>query len=263
MPALLMRMSRESTISAAAWICALLVTSRISGVTRASGCARAWRVPAYTRRAPLFRASLTSACPMPRLAPVTRTVLPAIAISAPCRYGPSAYPRSPRPDRAGPAAQCWPPCGNRASAWSTSRVWLPQRAGVHFAPDLGLAVVLSAEGPYTHCRRQRPARLWARNSRGQCPGWHWRVHAAGPALVRRAAGWAGLVTRSARWHRRPGGMPGQRKRREPALAGTHGATATAPATARLANANFTGDLMDLRSAQRHAGHGATGLVADR
>jgi hypothetical protein len=51
--------------------------------------------------------------------------------------------------------------------------------------------------------------------------------------------------------------------REPALAGTHGATATAPATARLANANFTGDLMDLRSAQRHAGHGATGLVADR
>src|ERR1035438_10506470 len=97
MPALLMRMSRDSTSPAAALICASLVTSRTSGVTRASGCARASRVPAYTRRAPLFRASLTSACPMPRLAPVTRTVLPVIVISAPCRYGPSAYPGSHRP----------------------------------------------------------------------------------------------------------------------------------------------------------------------
>ncbi|MGZ3506574.1 MAG: hypothetical protein ACXWNK_15550 [Vulcanimicrobiaceae bacterium] len=37
-----------------------------------------WRVPAYTRVAPLRKASSTSACPMPRLAPVTRTALSAI-----------------------------------------------------------------------------------------------------------------------------------------------------------------------------------------
>lgn len=48
-----------------------------------------------------------------------------------------------------------------------------------------------------------------------------------------------------------------------ALACTHGATATAPATANFANANFTGDRMGLRSAQRHAEHDATGPVADR
>src|SRR6266849_1444801 len=59
-------------------MCTALVTSRIRGVTRPSGWARGWRVPAYTRLAPRRRASLTSACPMPRLAPVTRTVLSAI-----------------------------------------------------------------------------------------------------------------------------------------------------------------------------------------
>src|ERR1035441_237640 len=42
-----------------------------------------WRVPAYTRLAPRDSASVTSACPMPRLAPVTRTVLPLIVMSAP------------------------------------------------------------------------------------------------------------------------------------------------------------------------------------
>src|ERR1017187_6726809 len=83
MPALLIRTSRDSTAPAAAWICAGLVTSSITGVTRLSGWARGWRVAAYTRLAPLFRASAASACPIPRLDPVTRTVLPAIAISVP------------------------------------------------------------------------------------------------------------------------------------------------------------------------------------
>src|SRR5260221_3185578 len=51
------------------------------GVTRPSGWARGWRVPAYTRFAPLESASVTSAWPMPRLAPVTSTVLSAIVMS--------------------------------------------------------------------------------------------------------------------------------------------------------------------------------------
>src|SRR5215510_12214663 len=70
-----MRRSRDSTCSTAPWICAAFVTSRVRGVTRPSGWARGRRVPAYTRLAPLLRASSTSACPMPRLAPVTRTVV--------------------------------------------------------------------------------------------------------------------------------------------------------------------------------------------
>src|SRR4051794_8981070 len=41
-----------------------------------NGC----RAPAYTRSAPLRNASSTSACPMPRLPPVTRTDLPVIAV---------------------------------------------------------------------------------------------------------------------------------------------------------------------------------------
>jgi hypothetical protein len=52
-----------------------ILTSRVRGVTRPSGWARGRRVPAYTRVAPLLKASSTSACPMPRLAPVTRTVI--------------------------------------------------------------------------------------------------------------------------------------------------------------------------------------------
>ena len=40
------------------------------------------RVPAYARFAPLRRASSTRACPMPRLAPVTRTVLSEIVITS-------------------------------------------------------------------------------------------------------------------------------------------------------------------------------------
>src|SRR5260370_29875543 len=44
-----------------------------------NGC----RVLAYTRRAPLLKASSTSACPIPRLAPVTRTVLPASVMYTP------------------------------------------------------------------------------------------------------------------------------------------------------------------------------------
>src|SRR5215469_4396475 len=75
MPALLISMSSDSTWSAAAWICAVLVTSRLRGVTRSCGWGSGRRVPAYTRLAPLARASAASACPMPRLAPVTRTVL--------------------------------------------------------------------------------------------------------------------------------------------------------------------------------------------
>src|SRR3954454_10633851 len=38
------------------------------------------RTPAYTRSAPLRNASSTSACPMPRLPPVTRTDLPVIVV---------------------------------------------------------------------------------------------------------------------------------------------------------------------------------------
>src|SRR5262249_31393781 len=83
MPALLMRMSSDSTWQAAAWICAGLVTSRASGVMRRSGWASGWRVPAYTRPAPLARASSASARPMPRLAPVTSTVLAAMVICVP------------------------------------------------------------------------------------------------------------------------------------------------------------------------------------
>src|SRR5882672_4171077 len=55
--------------------------SSVSGVTRPSGWAKGFRVPAYTLLAPLLKASSTSALPMPRLAPVTRTALPAIIIT--------------------------------------------------------------------------------------------------------------------------------------------------------------------------------------
>src|SRR5215475_127919 len=78
MPALLTRTSRDPTPAAAARICAASVTSSISGVTRASACANGSRVPTYTSSALLFRASSTSARPMPRLPPVTRTVLSAM-----------------------------------------------------------------------------------------------------------------------------------------------------------------------------------------
>jgi hypothetical protein len=44
-------------------------------VTRSSGKEKGWRVPAYTRFTPLLKASSTNAFPMPRLAPVTKTVL--------------------------------------------------------------------------------------------------------------------------------------------------------------------------------------------
>src|SRR2546425_2882332 len=76
-----MRISRDSTLSAAASVCAALVTSRVRGVTRPSAWAKGWRVPAYTRFAPLLKASSTSACPIPRLAPVTRTTRPSIVIA--------------------------------------------------------------------------------------------------------------------------------------------------------------------------------------
>ena len=59
---------------------AAFVTSRLRGVTRAFRGVKGRRVAAYTRAAPLLTASSTSARPMPRLAPVTRTVLPAIFI---------------------------------------------------------------------------------------------------------------------------------------------------------------------------------------
>src|SRR6266436_4140976 len=76
-----MRISRDSTLSTAPSVCAALVTSRVRGVTRPSAWAKGWRVPAYTRFAPLLKASSTSACPIPRLAPVTRTTRPSIVIA--------------------------------------------------------------------------------------------------------------------------------------------------------------------------------------
>src|SRR5258708_34661406 len=100
MLALLMRTSRDSTASTARWICAGSVTSRVRGVTRPSGWARDWRVPAYTRLAPRARASLTSACPMPRLAPVTRTALPAIDVMMTISFSPHVVVQ---PGRAGVA----------------------------------------------------------------------------------------------------------------------------------------------------------------
>src|SRR5229473_2426672 len=75
-----MRISRDSTLSTAPRVCAALVTSRVRGVTRPSKWVKGWRVPAYTRFAPLLKASSTSACPIPRLAPVTRTALSAIVM---------------------------------------------------------------------------------------------------------------------------------------------------------------------------------------
>src|SRR5260221_10470583 len=70
-----MRISRDSTLSTAPSVCAALVTSRVRGVTRRSKWAKGWRVPAYTRFAPLLKASSTSACPIPRFPPVTTTCL--------------------------------------------------------------------------------------------------------------------------------------------------------------------------------------------
>src|SRR6516164_5450245 len=55
--------------------------SSVSGVTRPSEWVKGCRVPAYTRFAPLLRASSTSDLPMPRLAPVTRTALFAMIIT--------------------------------------------------------------------------------------------------------------------------------------------------------------------------------------
>src|SRR6202041_1127893 len=78
MPALLTRMSSAPMSRAAAWTCAASVTSRATGVTRGSGWVSGPRVPAYTRRAPRARASVTRACPMPRLAPVIRMVCSAM-----------------------------------------------------------------------------------------------------------------------------------------------------------------------------------------
>src|SRR4029453_17025103 len=80
MPALLTRTSRVSTASTARWICDALVTSSVRAVTRSSAISIGPRVPANTFFAPLRIASLTSARPMPRFAPVIRTVLFAMSI---------------------------------------------------------------------------------------------------------------------------------------------------------------------------------------
>src|SRR6266496_3902232 len=72
---LLMRTSSLSTCSTARWICAVLVTSRIMGVTRLSECCSGPRVSAYALRAPRLSASSKSSRPMPRLAPVIKIVL--------------------------------------------------------------------------------------------------------------------------------------------------------------------------------------------
>ena len=61
----------------------LLCVRHVQGQGRDAliGWIKGWRVPAYTRFAPLVNASSTSAWPMPRLAPVTKTVLSAIVIT--------------------------------------------------------------------------------------------------------------------------------------------------------------------------------------
>src|SRR5215472_5859041 len=153
MPALLIRTSRDSTWPAARCTCAGLVTSRVSGVTRASGWARGWRVPAYTRVAPLRRASSTSARPMPRLPPVTRTVLSAIVTMVtvssslmwwckpdkPVWLGPARCPNpgqvprigaaDPEPGAPGACATSVGPSAARAAPTSSSartgNVWVP------------------------------------------------------------------------------------------------------------------------------------------
>src|SRR5262245_60278259 len=79
-PALLTRTSRASTASTARWICDALVTSSVRTVTRSSAMSNGPRLPANTLLAPLRIASLTSARPMPRFAPVIRTVLFAMSI---------------------------------------------------------------------------------------------------------------------------------------------------------------------------------------
>ena len=62
------------------WICDALVTSSLSAVTRSSAISIGPRLPANTLFAPRRMASLTSARPMPRFAPVIRTVLFAMSI---------------------------------------------------------------------------------------------------------------------------------------------------------------------------------------
>src|SRR5215472_15956102 len=143
MPALLIRTSRDSTWPAARCTCAASVTSRASGVTRASGWARGWRVPAYTRVAPLRRASSTSARPMPRLPPVTRTVLSAIVTMVtvssslmwsckpdkPVWLGPARCPKS----RSGA-----PNRSRRSGAWRSRSVLTGQHEHRNLPRDLGL-----------------------------------------------------------------------------------------------------------------------------
>ena len=65
-------------------LCSVGHVQGLRGATRPSPWVKGWRAPAYTRFAPLFNASSTRACPMPRLAPVTRTVLSAMVISSSC-----------------------------------------------------------------------------------------------------------------------------------------------------------------------------------
>src|SRR5262249_4193396 len=141
-----------STRSAAAWICGALVTSRAIGATRASGWAEGRRVPAYTRFAPLLRASATSACPMPRLAPVTRTVLPAIAIAvAPCGCGfRSARLAATNTDEAHPAK--WRRAGRRLAAVSGR----PSRCPVQALPDPGAGEGAPADPAAVPCCVGRP-----------------------------------------------------------------------------------------------------------
>src|SRR5262245_551627 len=75
-----MRTSRVSTASTARWICEALVTSSVRAVTRLSAIPIGPRLPANTLFAPLRMASPTRARPIPRFAPVIRTVLFAMSI---------------------------------------------------------------------------------------------------------------------------------------------------------------------------------------
>ena len=167
-------------------ICAALVTSRLSGVTRASGWSRGWRVQAYTRSAPRRRASVTSACPMPRFAPVTSTLLPSIFISvAPVcgfRATSEAAHYTDQPDsRDSPRPA--PICGSLACPWP--RVLLrPDRGG---CPPCGQELAcwtLVTEEPGQAAGRERDghARRWHGAARPGAPA---REVVAGP---RRAGG---------------------------------------------------------------------------
>jgi hypothetical protein len=109
-------------------------------------------MPAYTRLVPLLRASSTSACPMPRLNPVIRTVLSAIvttpsciggarrALSPPCGGGDPAKGRNPSPATKAALGAGFTP----GQAWLAA-VWAAPTAGDTLAA--GISLTDSAPAP--------------------------------------------------------------------------------------------------------------------